>query len=579
MALKPLATESGQDRIVNAINSFGQTGLNAAAEALASAEAAQASASDANGYANVAKNNATATEDIYNAIKSQYGYPFQAATAADMTDTTKIYVYVGSEVGYTNGDWYYYDGANWTSGGTFNAVTFTTDKTLTVSGSAADAQITGDKIFSALDMDDAPIRPTYTNGKGIGSGGAAFDSAKRIATLSYVEIKNAQKIDYSIVDGYRAYVCVYSSDSEGSFIRNSGWITGDGTIYKYSSNEKYIRIMFASVDDDTTVTTADAGKATFTYTPYLSYWLNNATLMYRRLLTSADDLDDVKTIGIYNVVNGNTPTNAPYGFGGGTVLVMNGYNNVSNVAPITALVQMAISPYVKNVWMRYCNNLYEWRDWIPVTTPTISIPTTWLAIGDSITKGVYSDGEGTHDGTYGWVGKLSSALGYIKNNMGVRGMGYIAVGGNGITFEQTLQAAEALVDDYNLVTVSLGINDYNTSTITLGALETVIKDSIQRLATKFPNSRLVYITPFNASRRGDASTKYSYNYEYGGRSLKDIADLIQSCCEEYGVECIYASDGFLMNAFNITTLLPDGVHPSITGHDLIAKNMAHLLLF
>lgn len=42
-------------------------------------------------------------------------------TAAAMTDTSKIYVYTGSETGYTNGNWYYYDGSAWVSGGVFNA--------------------------------------------------------------------------------------------------------------------------------------------------------------------------------------------------------------------------------------------------------------------------------------------------------------------------------------------------------------------------------------------------------------------------------------------------------------------------
>lgn len=79
-------------------------------------------------------------------MKHGYGYPFTAATAAAMTDTAKIYVYTGSETGYTNGNWYYWNGTAWTSGGVYNATALETDKTLTVSGAAADAKIVGDKI-------------------------------------------------------------------------------------------------------------------------------------------------------------------------------------------------------------------------------------------------------------------------------------------------------------------------------------------------------------------------------------------------------------------------------------------------
>lgn len=56
------------------------------------------------------------------ALQAAVGAPLVAATVAGMTDTTKVYVYTGSESGYTNGNWYYYDGTAWVSGGTYNSV-------------------------------------------------------------------------------------------------------------------------------------------------------------------------------------------------------------------------------------------------------------------------------------------------------------------------------------------------------------------------------------------------------------------------------------------------------------------------
>ena len=47
--------------------------------------------------------------------------PLVAATAADMTDHNKIYVYTGSEDGYTTGDWYYWNGSAWISGGQYES--------------------------------------------------------------------------------------------------------------------------------------------------------------------------------------------------------------------------------------------------------------------------------------------------------------------------------------------------------------------------------------------------------------------------------------------------------------------------
>lgn len=50
------------------------------------------------------------------------GSPLTSNTKAGMTDTTKVYVYTGSESGMTNGHWYYYNGSAWTDGGVYNSI-------------------------------------------------------------------------------------------------------------------------------------------------------------------------------------------------------------------------------------------------------------------------------------------------------------------------------------------------------------------------------------------------------------------------------------------------------------------------
>ena len=86
-----------------------------------------------------------------------YGSPLVASTAAEMTDTDRVYVYTGSETGYVNGDWYYYDGDSWEVGGVYNSVAVETDDTLTQSGEAADAKATGD----AITANALNIAPSY----------------------------------------------------------------------------------------------------------------------------------------------------------------------------------------------------------------------------------------------------------------------------------------------------------------------------------------------------------------------------------------------------------------------------------
>lgn len=99
------------------------------------------------------------------AARAGIGSPLVAATAAAMTDTSKIYVYTGSETGYTAGNWYYYNGSAWADGGIYNSAAINIDTTLTVAGAAADAKAVGDRfteVDSELD-DKANIDGLYEN--------------------------------------------------------------------------------------------------------------------------------------------------------------------------------------------------------------------------------------------------------------------------------------------------------------------------------------------------------------------------------------------------------------------------------
>lgn len=86
------------------------------------------------------------TNEEIEALRAAVGSPLVASTAAAMTNTEKIYVYVGSQSGYTYGNWYYYNGTTWVSGGVYNSTAFVTDATLSVEGMAADAKAVGDEL-------------------------------------------------------------------------------------------------------------------------------------------------------------------------------------------------------------------------------------------------------------------------------------------------------------------------------------------------------------------------------------------------------------------------------------------------
>jgi len=110
-------------------------------------------------------------------LRSQIGSPLIASTAAGMTDVDRVYVYVGSETGYTAGNWYYYDGTQWVSGGTYNSVaigdnTITDDKLIQAGGVLSEVHdirigIDGTTYASAGEAVRAQIESVLGRGAGI----------------------------------------------------------------------------------------------------------------------------------------------------------------------------------------------------------------------------------------------------------------------------------------------------------------------------------------------------------------------------------------------------------------------------
>lgn len=155
-------------------------------------------------------------------LKLAVGAPLVAATSSAMTDTTKIYVYTGSQSGYTFGNWYYYNGSTWTSGGVYNSSAVQTDKTLSVSGASADAAVTGGKIsdltsesINLFDPRQTPVTssatctPTRTGLTVAATSSGTYRSARFDMTLesntayTFVGKKNTSSGDGIV--GYREY--------------------------------------------------------------------------------------------------------------------------------------------------------------------------------------------------------------------------------------------------------------------------------------------------------------------------------------------------------------------------------------
>lgn len=117
-----ISQDENYDILINLISDCSDVKVdceNAAADALSATTAAARATESANTAATAANAAAAAASDI----SDYYGSPLVATTAAGMTQTNRVYVYTGSETGYTVGNWYYYNGSAWVSGGVYNSAT------------------------------------------------------------------------------------------------------------------------------------------------------------------------------------------------------------------------------------------------------------------------------------------------------------------------------------------------------------------------------------------------------------------------------------------------------------------------
>lgn len=73
-------------------------------------------------YASAAGDSADAAAQSATQAAAYVGSPLVATLVSEMTDHTKVYVYVGEEAGMTSGHWYYYDGSDWADGGVYNSI-------------------------------------------------------------------------------------------------------------------------------------------------------------------------------------------------------------------------------------------------------------------------------------------------------------------------------------------------------------------------------------------------------------------------------------------------------------------------
>lgn len=364
----------------------------------------------------------------------------------------------------------------------------------------------------------------------------------------------------------------------GPFTKTSGYLWLDSPL----ENGKTYTFYADVVSDDTYSNDCRVYLArSSTASSSSTYFLIDRGLHKRATFTVPDDSDNYNGFILYasrtsSQSEGDTATFS-------NIMLFKGDISVEEYIPIKTAIDRVARNAIEKIY-------------------NINGPIKWLAVGDSITFGVYStveNGAVVEKVGTGWVQRLAESLNYELTTMASRGMGYTATidgsdpenpSGSRISLDTLLSRCEALTDDFNLITIAFGTNDYSTpSKSTEETISAGLSDAITRLATKWKNARIIVITPFNkcSTNSGTLATKWDCNVvrSQNNLSLHDIAEIIQTISGNYGVECINVTDASCLNVINIgkdlsddKRLLPDRTHPSIDGHNLIAQYMAHYLI-
>ena len=166
----------------------------------------------------------------WSAIMGQIGAPYIATTVAGMTDKTRVYVYQGSESGYTSGNWYYWNGSTWTSGGTYNSTAVDTDKTLTQSDKPADSAIVGKEIGSLKESSSDLIYKYQENDGYVGYVNGIITPLSGTKCTDFLPIKKGMTVKVSGIS-------FEPSDYRGLAIYDKNKIFKNG--YQYSKNNEY----------------------------------------------------------------------------------------------------------------------------------------------------------------------------------------------------------------------------------------------------------------------------------------------------------------------------------------------------
>ena len=517
--------------------------------------------------------------------------PVPVSTVASMTDTTKVYLYTGSETGYTAGKLYYKSGSTIYEIGTYQSSVpaISTTFTSSDSGKAADAKAVGDEFsdlksalnyyaFNTSKNNTITIYDIeegyYNSNNGTKQNNTSSTSYKRTKelipatelTLYYGDVNyNAACFDKDGV--FIKQITIYSYSAG-----NKRYVTPTGTAYigLYSTSPSYFRLHKV---DSSLIQCAEYPYSSEDYITLDNYWCNGNGNIASSTTFKCLIFGNV-TAGDKYYVSNNAAYQCIFHDEDGTMISVTPVSR-NVLGKIYTVPTGAVTMYVNLYKARTKGTNSEMIDYVAKLNGK-----SVLAIGDSIT---WLDGRQNYGGaTYfsGWQRQLRLA-GYDVINAGWSGYPYATgldvVEGVDYSIYKEIVTNEYSVSNYDYIILFGGTNDvlhggalgdrpsdysnrtFDSSTFNgaLGAIIDYIRSqntSAKILIASFPKSEAVSRSYPSALSRVD---ELKYNADFWSCKYIDIfADM--------NVQPTY--DGFDLYFYDTT-------HPNFDGMQIIGTLM------
>lgn len=216
--------------------------------------------------------------------------------------------------------------------------------------------------------------------------------------------------------------------------------------------------------------------------------------------------------------------------------------------------------------------------------------TVWFSLGDSIAQGYYSEkGELHADDTNCWAAIVAKLNRYTFTNHAIGGSGYVHAGTVGDKLNARDHVNTIDFSNCDLVTLAYGVNDWkyneplgsmSDDVATGGTFYSNMRYVIEKILADNPHCKVVAISPLNCGAYGSEASNWGLGYKFSNNgTLEEIFAAEKEVCEYYGIELIDMTHASVVNRKNISAVLPDGVHPSLECHNVLAKELAKKIMF